>query len=311
MTLLNNSRDTERPMNSSWQNNIPEVTGLALNPDGSPMVLHPKGSMILFRIMRFILMYGVVQVILPSFILRSIYKKNISFQDIKGIYATVNAAHSSPITKNSTYQNPLLLSRLWKLPSAKIYVSSGALEYQKREGYCGRTTVRCLLKSFSIPHNTLPDAGTDASPETFCKSMQNAANSNKTKPLLKTQIIRGDVTYMEFVNIIRKTLDNPNFRLAVNYLRGPLFGFQRPKWMPMHIMHGMLIGHFSPIVGILERDEATDDPLVAIFDVNHNYGGAYLVPATKLYESIRAMDVFSMKHRALILAEVKKGGGGW
>jgi hypothetical protein len=155
------------------------------------------------------------------------------------------------------------------------------------------------------------DAGTDASPETFCKSMQNAANSNKTKPLLKTQIIRGDVTYMEFVNIIRKTLDNPNFRLAVNYLRGPLFGFQRPKWMPMHIMHGMLIGHFSPIVGILERDEATDDPLVAIFDVNHNYGGAYLVPATKLYESIRAMDVFSMKHRALILAEVKKGGGGW
>ena len=155
---------------------------------------------------------------------------------------------------------------------------------------------------------TRKDVGTDSSPEKFCESMQKAANYGERKELLKTEIVWGDVSYMEFVNVIRKTLDNPDFRLAVNYLRGPLFGFRRPKWMPLHIMFGMLIGHFSPIVGVLERDEAMNDPLVAIFDVNHNYGGAYLVPATILYESVRAMDVFSMKRRALILAEVKKGG---
>ena len=160
MTLLN-SHDDEKPIinNSIRQKNrgLQGVTAdLALNQDGSPKVPLPEKSNILFHIVRFVLMYGIVQIILLSFILRSLYKEKISIQDVKAIYSTVNAAHSRPVTKHSAYQNSILLSRLWKLPSAKIYISSGALEYQRREGFCGRTTLRCLLKSFSIPHSALP-----------------------------------------------------------------------------------------------------------------------------------------------------------
>ena len=137
--------------------------------------------------------------------------------------------------------------------------------------------------------------------------MHKVANSIDSLSL-KTQIVRGDVPYREFVTIIRKTLSNHNSRIAVNYLRGPLFGFQKPKWIPIHTMIGILGGHFSPIVGILERDDEKkgDDPLVAIFDVNASYGGTYLVPATVLYESIRAMDFFSKQRRALIVTERTK-----
>ena len=70
-------------------------------------------------------------------------------------------------------------------------------------------------------------------------------------------------------------------RVAINYLRPALFGFKRPKWLPFHFIIGLFGGHFSPVIGVLDNDDDKDNPLVGIFDVNHTYGGAYLVPAKK------------------------------
>jgi hypothetical protein len=81
----------------------------------------------------------------------------------------------------------------------------------------------------------------------------------------------------------------------------------------------LFFGHFSPIIGIIERndndnggggisnntDEYDDYPFVAIFDTNHKYGGVYLTPARKLYDSVKAIDISSNTHRAVVFVERK------
>mmetsp|Transcript_47985 Transcript_47985/g.54377 ORF Transcript_47985/g.54377 Transcript_47985/m.54377 type:complete len:143 (+) Transcript_47985:83-511(+) len=49
-----------------------------------------------------------------------------------------------------------------------------------------------------------------------------------------------------------------------------------------------------------------DNILVGVFDVNHTYGGAYLVPARRLYESVKAMDISVSKPRATIILSVEE-----
>ena len=127
-----------------------------------PFVPIPKQK-ILFGILRFLALYGIFQVFLPIFILLSLFRKKIDIKDVKDIYDTVNKAHDRPITMDPHYQSPRLIAQSWKLPSARIYVSSGALEYQSREGYCGRTTLRCVLKSFSVPCCALPSKSSNIS----------------------------------------------------------------------------------------------------------------------------------------------------
>ena len=66
-------------------------------------------------------------------------------------------------------------------------------------------------------------------------------------------------------------------------------------------------GHFSPIIGMHEGYVNTGEECmipVAVFDVNHAYGGAYLVPARMLYESVIATDVSAQKSRALVVVIV-------
>ena len=46
---------------------------------------------------------------------------------------------------------------------------------------------------------------------------------------------------------------------------------------------------------------SNDNPLIAVFDVNHKYGGAYLVPARRLYESIKAPDVMTGESRGMVV----------
>merc|ERR1712224_1008121 len=90
-------------------------------------------------------------------------------------------------------------------------------------------------------------------------------------------------------------------RVAINYLRPALFGFKRPKWLPFHFIVGLFGGHFSPVIGVLDNDDDKDNPLVGIFDVNHTYGGAYLVPAKLLYKSVNAVDIATETSRAVIV----------
>ena len=78
--------------------------------------------------------------------------------------------------------------------------------------------------------------------------------------------------------------------------------------MPINFILSMLGGHFSPILGIVEREgkEDGDNPFVAIFDTNHKYNGVYFVTAKKLYDAVSTVDLFANTHRAIILVEKKK-----
>jgi hypothetical protein len=152
--------------------------------------------------------------------------------------------------------------------------------------------------------------------------------TNMILPKIETEIVRGDCSYEVFLQTIRR-VHNDNERVVLNFLRPALFGLQRPLWwLPTHLMFGLFGGHFSPVIGVLEEEEhsetntntmTTDDatttttttttkkknindnPLVAVFDVNHKYGGAYLVPARRLYQSVQAKDAMSGQSRALVV----------
>ncbi len=73
----------------------------------------------------------------------------------------------------------------------------------------------------------------------------------------------------------------------------------------MNFLLGLMGGHFSPILGVLDDVPNVDSPLVAIWDTNHKYNGAYFVPAKRLYEAVHAVDLSAHKHRALILVTKK------
>lgn len=100
------------------------------------------------------------------------------------------------------------------------------------------------------------------------------------------------------MNAIKKSNDL-NFRIAVNFLRSPLWGFNAPWLWPKNFMLGLLGGHFSLIVGYME-----DKDLVAIQDVNHNYGGIYLIKSQRLYDAVNTYDFSVGKIRGLVAVEL-------
>lgn len=138
---------------------------------------------------------------------------------------------------------------------------------------------------------------------------------------LSTKIVRGnEVSYEEFLTTLREGLANPNVRIGCNFLRSALTGFV--SYYPTSFIIGLMGGHFSPILGIIENgsedgkegeEKKTEEggnnengnPFVAIFDTNHKYGGAYLVPARRLYQAVKTVDLGSKKHRAIISVEKK------
>ena len=248
---------------------------------------------------------------MPLIIFRAAKKSSlaITVKTLKDLYKTVSEAHRAPIASLPQYQDKMLLEKVWKQPSATPYISRNALEYQQREGYCGRSTLRNILKSFpAFPSELIPEASGGASdPEKWSKVITDIANTPDCKiPPIETKIVWGDLPFEEFVDTIRKALSDESCRLAVNYLRPALVGF-KSKWIPVHLVLGLLGGHFSPIVGILENHSShgygsnNSDPMIAVFDVNHSYGGAYLVPASRLYESVKAQDLTTCKSRALVV----------
>ena len=123
-----------------------------------------------------------------------------------------------------------------------------------------------------------------------------------------------DFSYARFLKTLRDSFkddadDDQQHcrRVAINYLRPVLFGFKPPKWVPCHLILGLLGGHFSPLLGLLDNPQDMnnakkgDNPLVGVFDVNHAYGGAYLIPAKLLYQAVKAKDISTGKSRAIIV----------
>lgn len=189
-----------------------------------------------------------------------------------------------------------------------------------QEGYCGSATQRCILRSFGLSNTILPPQQRgESKPIPWCTHITQIANESSNGTMsLSTQIIEGNVSYDEFVSKLRNGLANPNVRIACNFLRSVLMGFEKIRYLPINLMFSLMGGHFSPIIGMIDQPQPEDDsttnttipeevgddyPLVAIFDTNHKYNGVYFVPAKRLYEAVNTVDLFNNSHRAIILVE--------
>lgn len=280
------------------------------------IALHPDISKLSFGdwLVRNFVIYVVIPVMIPCKVITSIFiTKKMSYADIVQAYRIVNKAHNDPgLLKDTIYIN-----RLWDLPSARPYIEQNALEYQRREGYCGQATLRCVLKSFEkFPKSLVPGEKLGASnPTKFASEMndllrQRCDHGNSSCsidcPYVCARVVR-EKSYEKFIEQLRMGLrDSQNTRIVINFLRPALIGFMKPRIIPAHIIYGMVGGHFSPVVGILEEDNEgnkLEDPLVGLFDVNHKYG-TYLVPARRLYDAVITKDVFTQQSRALIFVEM-------
>jgi hypothetical protein len=300
---------------------------IKVDADGIPILPLPQQeSSIMRQLLLKFFMYILFPIFVPLIVFRAAKKNSIAatVSTLKDLYKTVSDAHKAPIKSLAQFQNKILLGKVWKQPSAAPYISRNALEYQKREGYCGRSTLRNILKSFpTFPPELIPEPCSGASdPTKWSKVIHDIAHEHHRKmPSIETNIVPGDLPYEEFLDTIRTALSDESCRIAVNYLRPALVGFKTPKWIPIHFLFGLLGGHFSPIVGIWEdRDShgygststcsnSNSDPMIAVFDVNHSYGGAYLVPARRLYESVKAHDLMTGKSRALVVLRMDGNNG--
>ena len=92
----------------------------------------------------------------------------------------------------------------------------------------------------------------------------------------------------------------------MNYLRSALVGWKRGAFIfiPVNSILSLISGHFSPVVGMIEKDEANgiEEDLIGVFDVNAEFG-AYLVPARMLYGSIHVHDLTTGKSRAMVIVK--------
>ncbi|KAL7526864.1 hypothetical protein ACHAXR_001685, partial [Thalassiosira sp. AJA248-18] len=268
------------------------------------------------------LFYGLLPILAPTFVLVK-FVTDTTFRSSTSwsLYSLVRSATIEPITKQWYFQDVALLKKLWKLSSARAYIDKDQqplLEYQIQEGFCGSATEQCILRSFGFSSGSLPPQNFGKSePEAFCEHIAQMAKEHSEDNIeLSTKIVRGSVSYEEFLSTLREGLANENVRIACNFLRSALTGFERYRYHPTFCFMSVFSGHFSPILGIIEKfnvdgnngkegeeEEKTaenDNPLVAIFDTNHKYNGTYLVPARRLY----AIDVIGGNTpRAIVLVE--------
>lgn len=317
-----------------------------------------------------LLYYGIIPLIAPLFVTYKFIADKSYRVTTCSLYSLVSIATATNVTTNDVtnhgnnnkcvmngwyYQNVKLLSRLWTLQSAQHYIgnnNNNILEYQIREGYCGSATQRCILKSLGYISPSIignEQCGGESKPTLWCEHVKQKVNNNNNcdenddEYYIETQIVYGSsVTYTQFKTILQTSLSNPNIRIACNYLRSVLTGFELNglwKFHPLLILLKLYGGHFSPILGMLDANEVNNDddgdhqsgdeekkdgnekngneykedsndndegPFVAIWDTNAKYGGAYFVPCRRLYEAVSSVDVGSKKSRAIILVEKKK-----
>ena len=257
------------------------------------------------QVSRFVIIHVVFSFIVPSFVMTTVLRGKLNISELKKIYKAVSEAHDNPVNTLPEYQDEDLIRQLWKKDSARPYTEADVLEFQNREGYCSSATMRCTLKSFpGYPKEKLPPQKWEpADPEKWQgMDVWDVSADGAAKRSTNLEIFSGSCSYPEFLSGVKRGLEDPSCRVVLNYLRPVLFGFALPWWLPSNVVLALLGGHFSPIVGIVETEKYKgENPLIGVFDVNHKYGGAYLVPAITLYRSVQLTDVTSQKPRAMIL----------
>ena len=247
---------------------------------------------------------------IPLF-LDSIYKTSLKsfIKNMKDAYHLVTKANTNSILDQKYNTSPKYMSKLWSTKSAQQYIQNNALEYQVMEGHCGPCTLRNILKSYAnIPRQVLPPTSAKPfTPKSWNDLLQRIGQEHECKlPVLEAEIVSGEVDFETWLNEIKSSLQNEKCRVAVNYLRSALVGWKRGAFIfiPVNSILSLISGHFSPVVGMLEKDKANgiEEDLIGVFDVNAEFG-AYLVPARILYDSIHVHDLTTGKSRAMVIVK--------
>ncbi|KAJ3275394.1 hypothetical protein HDV01_000686 [Terramyces sp. JEL0728] len=241
-------------------------------PPQKPLALQ-VGSFLIFRLLDIVGLFALGPLILFKW-------TALSSIIVKGSRKTIK--------KEPTYTDKLILDEIWEKPVGQMYIRSD-LEYQLMEGYCAPSTARNMIKS--IGDFELPELVRGAQTITkVVKTIDKHANGKTC-----TKIVYGSEGFTEFMKHIRLSNDL-NYRIGINFLRSPLFGFESP--LPSHVTMGLFGGHFSVVIGYDQRRD-----LVAIFDVNHTYC-TYLVDAKRLFSAVDTVDAFSNQPRGLIVTKI-------
>ena len=321
------SGSSSTAMSATEAERIPVATAklptYELDQNGGPIIPPPPPRLMKDSFTMVLYYYTIFPLFLP--LIKIFGNAKLPWKDLLLLFRIAFQARSKPVNGLPEFQNHQLLKQLYQTASAQHYVQQKSLEWQSSEGYCAPATVRCVLGSYPcIDKKRLPKQSfKESSPENVCNliheiindgavtstnSTDNSNDNDNTNVNMATEIIRGDtVTYDEFVSTIRQATSGSSDtkRIMLNFHRPPLFGTPKSPWShPLSfIVYSVLAGHFSPILGLIENPSENEgnNPLVGIWDVNHRYGGAYLVPAKRLYTSVTARDFWSGKSRALVV----------
>jgi hypothetical protein len=194
------------------------------------------------------------------------------------------------IEQDSRFRDPRLMQAAWSLPVARAY-ARGGFEYQANPSFCGPTSVADLMKSIGRPTDQRQAiAGTRYNPMFGILvgglTIDQLADILGQRLAAPVQIVR-DPTLEQFRSWMRRAND-PGLRIIVNFHRGPMFGRGH--------------GHFSPILGYLEKED-----LVLVGDVNRSYR-PYLVSSERLWRAAETVDSATGKDRGLIVARTGAAG---
>lgn len=197
-------------------------------------------------------------------------------------------AGTASIEQDARYRDPHLMQAAWSLPVARTY--STGFEYQANQSFCGPTSVADLLKSTGRRIDQKQAiAGTRYNPVGGFLirglTLDQLADILAQRLGHPVQVVR-DPTLAEFRGWMRRSND-PGLRMIVNFHRGPMFGRGH--------------GHFSPVLGYLERED-----LVLVGDVNAAYK-PYLAPTERLWRATDTVDSDTGKERGLLVARVAPG----
>lgn len=195
-------------------------------------------------------------------------------------------AGAASIESDARYRDPALMRSAWALPVARTY-AAGGFEYQANQSFCGPTSVADLLRSTGRHIDQKQAiAGTRYNPVGGFLirglTLDQLADILAQRLGHPVQVVR-DPSLDQFRGWMRKAND-PGLRMIVNFHRGPMFGRGH--------------GHFSPVLGYLERED-----LVLVGDVNASYR-PYLVSSERLWRATDTVDGDTGKERGLIVARV-------
>lgn len=181
------------------------------------------------------------------------------------------------------YQNPLFLARAWQLPVASTFKDD--FKYQVNAAFCGPATAVNVFRSLDADTDHTQNTVFQEADTWYWKARVMGMTLDEMTELMKANsdykiIARRNLSETEFRSYLRKA-NNPSYRIAINFHRGPLFGVN--------------VGHFSPIGGYLEKQD-----LVFVLDVLEDYR-PFLVPTRRLFKAMDTVDFETGKKRGLII----------